>query len=252
MSYALARGIVQERVAAAEARARAETEERGRPAQGTPTEISALDVLPAASSITSACAITTSTSTATSAVASTSIATASTACTVASEVPAHAVNLLPSSAACAITTSSSTITATTAAVASTASATASTACTVESEVPAHAVDVVALAATLNDHDSNFDSSANRSRRWRLQNPYGCRDNNREGHKRRKLREQQLTSPERRELRERRADAVRECRERDREAARRYGLKPSDQRWKEIKDERWQREQKQSTDCAETS
>ena len=112
-------------------------------------------------------------------------------------------------------------------------------------MPAHAVDVVALAATLNDHDSNFDSSANRSRRWRLQNAYGCRDNNREGHKRRKLREQQLTSPERRELRERRADAVRECRERDREAARRYGLKPSDQRWKEIKDERWQREQKQS-------
>ena len=43
--------------------------------------------------------------------------------------------------------------------------------------------------------------------------------------------------------------VRECKQRDREAARRFGLKPSDPRWKQIKAERWQCKQKQAQKLA---
>ena len=89
-------------------------------------------------------------------------------------------------------------------------------------------------------ESNFDTSANRSRRWRHQNVLKARDQNVNGQVRRKQREQQDQK-----LRERRREQVRECRERDREAARRVGLKPSDQRWKERKAAQWQRKQQQS-------
>lgn len=104
--------------------------------------------------------------------------------------------------------------------------------------------VAAVPFSTSFNDEYFDTSANRSRRWRYENVLKARDHNVNGQERRKKREQ--LDPK---LRERRREQVRECKQRDREAARRFGLKPSDPRWKQIKAERWQCKQKQAQKLA---
>ena len=156
-----------------------------------------------------------------------------------SNTPAASV-VATSAAASMIATSdivaSSTIWACTTSNASSVTAATSAAETVTSET----IEEAAVSLWSANDESNFDTSANRSRRWRHQNVLKARDQNVNGQVRRKQREQQDQK-----LRERRREQVRECRERDREAARRVGLKPSDQRWKERKAAQWQRKQQQS-------
>ena len=219
-AFLAARKILQDRLAAAEARALAELEEHDGLAKDAPTpddaipasEVlsDALNVHPASSSNTSAASVVATSSTSTIAafdiVASTTACTACTACTIA-----------------------------TASAAFDTTAAASAAETVSSD----AIEEAASSSSVLD-ELNFDTSANRSRRWRYQNVLKAQDHNVNGQVRRKQREQ--LDPK---LRERRREQLRECRERDRDAARRVGLKPSDPRWKEMKGAQWQRKQQQS-------